>query len=96
MLFAVLIAACAGASGCVMIQSSMLSSRLGAGSPISTSTSDFGYLHLIAPSGLTQAAGANLLSQCASGKMSGVTSELSMRDFILVQYYTVSANAFCN
>lgn len=95
-LHALLLAACAVASGCVMIQSSMLSSRLGAGSPIATSTSDLGYLHLVVPSDLTQTAGANLLSQCASGKLSGVTTQLSMREFIFVQYYTVTANGFCN
>ena len=93
---AVLLAGCVQAYGCVFVQSSSVSDRGGAGNPISASASDLGYLHLIAPQGLTQAALANLLSNCATGKVSGVTTELTMRDFFVVQSYNVSVSGTCS
>ncbi len=83
-------------AGCVFVQTSSISSKIGPGAPISASASDLGYLHLIAPQGLTQTAQANLLSNCASGKVSGVTTELSVRDFFIVQSYDVSVSGTCN
>jgi hypothetical protein len=83
-------------SGCVFMQSSAISDRAGAGNPITADASDLGYLHLYAPQGLTQAALANLLSNCATGKVSGVTTELSMRDFFVVQSYNVSVSGTCS
>ena len=83
------------ASGCVFIRSAAISDRAGAGAPISGTASDYGYLDLIAPSGLTQAAFANMLGSCATGRITGVTSELEVRDFFIVQYYSVSATGSC-
>jgi hypothetical protein len=90
-----LLAACVTASGCVFLQSSSVSDRGGAGAAISASASDIGILHLTAPSGLTQTALANLLGNCATGKVSGVSTELSVRDFFLVQSYNVSVSGTC-
>ena len=91
-----LLAICVSASGCVFVQSSAISERTGAGASISGSASDLGFLHLVAPQGLTQAAFANLLGNCATGKVSGVTTELGVRDFIIVQSYTVSVTGTCS
>jgi hypothetical protein len=82
--------------GCVFVQSSSVSERGGQGNSITASASDFGYLHLIAPQGLTQTALSNLLSNCATGKVSGVTTELQMRDFFFVQSYNVSVSGTCS
>jgi len=82
--------------GCVFMQSSSVSERGGQGNSISASASDLGYLHLVAPQGLTQTALSNLLSNCATGKVSGVTTELQMRDFFFVQSYNVSVSATCS
>ena len=82
--------------GCIFVQSSAISDRGGAGNPIAASASDLGYLHLIAPQGLTQTALSNLLSNCATGKVSGVTTELTMRDFFIVQSYNVSVTGTCS
>jgi len=95
-ILAALLACCVQAYGCVVVESSAISDRAGAGNPISSSASDLGFLRLVAPQGLTQTALANLLSNCASGKVSGVTTELSMRDFIVVQSYNVSVTGVCN
>jgi hypothetical protein len=93
---AALIAGCAQAYGCVFIQTSTISDKGGPGNPISASASDLGYLHLVAPQGLTQTALANLLSNCATGKVSGVTTELTMRDFLIVQSYNVAVTGTCS
>lgn len=95
-LVAAIVAGCALTYGCVFVQSSAISDRAGAGNPISGNASDLGYLHLVAPQGLTQTALANLLSNCATGKVSGVTTELSVRDFFLVQSYNVSVTGTCS
>jgi hypothetical protein len=92
---AVLLAICISASGCVFIRSSAISDRTSAGAPLSGSASDYGYVYLIVPSGLTQAAFANLLGSCATGKVTGVASELIVRDFFIVQYYTVAVTGSC-
>ncbi len=91
-----LLAICVSASGCVFVQSSAISDRAGAGASISGSASDLGFVHLVAPSGLTQAALTNLLGNCATGKVSGVTTELSVRDFFVVQAYSVSVTGTCS
>jgi hypothetical protein len=95
-LVAATLAACAQTYGCVFVQSSAVSDRAGAGNPISANASDLGYLHLVAPQGLTQTALANLLSNCATGKVSGVTTELSVREFLIVQSYNVSVSGTCS
>ena len=93
---AALLAGSVQAYGCVFVQSSAISDRAGAGNPISSSASDLGFLHLVAPQGLTQTALSNLLSNCATGKVSGVTTELSVRDFFIVQSYNVSVSGICS
>ena len=95
-ILAALLAGCVQAYGCVFVESSAISDRAGLGNPITSSASDLGYLHLVAPQGLTQTALANLLSNCATGKVSGVATQLSMRDFFIVQSYTVSVSGVCN
>ena len=82
--------------GCIFVQSSAISDRGGSGNAISGSASDLGYLHLSAPQGLTQTALSNLLSNCATGKVSGVTTELTTRDFFIVQSYNVSVTGTCS
>jgi hypothetical protein len=82
--------------GCVFVQSSAVSERAGLGNPISSNAGDLGYLHLVAPQGLTQTALANLLSNCATGKVSGVTTELTVRDFFIVQSYNVAVTGTCS
>ena len=94
-LIVALLTICVFASGCVYIRSAAISDRAGAGAPITGTASDYGYLELIAPVGLTQAAFANMLGSCATGKVTGVTSELEVRDFFVVQYYSVSATGSC-
>jgi hypothetical protein len=96
LILAAVLAGCVQAYGCVFVQSSAIADRAGAGAPISSNASDYGFVHLIAPQGLTQTALANLLSNCATGKVSGVTTELSVRDFFFVQYYNVSVSGTCN
>jgi hypothetical protein len=87
---------CLVASACVFVNSSAISESTGSGSPVKVEYSDYGILHLIAPSDLTSAANAALVKQCQSGVLSNVQTELSMRDwFLIVQYYTVDATAVC-
>ena len=83
-------------SACIMIQSSTIGGSTGAGSPVSARESDYGLLRLTKPQGLTSAASADLAKQCSSGLVTDVQTQLSMRDwFLLVQYYTVAADAVC-
>lgn len=83
-------------SACVFVQSSAISESNGSGSPVKVEHSDYGILHLMAPSGLTPDANAALVKECQSGVLSDVQTELSMRDwFLLVQYYTVAVTAVC-
>jgi hypothetical protein len=65
------------------------------GNAVSASVSDMGFVDLVAPTGLTHSANQQLATQCSSGKFTDVQNELSMRDFLIVQLYTVSANAVC-
>ena len=95
-ILAALVAGCAQTYGCVFVQSSAIADRSGAGNPITANASDLGFLHLVAPQGLTQTALANLLSNCATGKVSGVTTELSVRDFFVVQSYNVAVSGTCS
>jgi len=90
-----LLVVCMALSGCVVIESSAISERAGGGQTVSTSASDYGVLALSAPYGLTNTANSKLLAQCQSGKTSNVQTELSMRNYILVQVYDVSATGQC-
>jgi outer membrane protein OmpA-like peptidoglycan-associated protein len=83
-------------SACVFIHSSTIGESTGSGSPVTATDSDYGILRLSKPKGLTSAANADLLKQCQSGLLTDVQTQLSMRDwFLIVQYYTVTANAIC-
>ncbi len=83
-------------SACVLIHSGAISESAGGGSAVKSEYSDYGVLHLTAPANLTSSANAALVSQCQSGMLSGVQTELSMRDwFAIVQYYTVTTAAMC-
>jgi hypothetical protein len=83
-------------SACVLIHSSSISASNGSGTAVNAEVSDYGILYLTAPATLTSDANAALIKQCQSGVLSGVQTELSMRDWLLiVQYYTVTATAVC-
>ncbi len=82
-------------SGCVLIESSSITGRPGAGKTVSTSASDFGILGLTLPNALTTTANSQLATQCQNGKLSNVQTELSMRNFIVAQLYDVSVSGVC-
>jgi len=84
-------------SGCIMVSSSAISdsTRGSGGSTATASATDWGILRLTAPQGLTGVANQQLVNACQGGKFTDVQTELSMRDFILAQMYTVSAVATC-
>ncbi len=83
-------------SACVFIQSSTMGATTGKGSPVTATESDYGILRLTKPEGLTSSVNADLLKQCPSGLLTGVRTQLSMRDwFLIVQYYTLAADAVC-
>ena len=87
---------CLLASSCVFIQSSAISESRGGGTAVTTEYSDYGILHLTAPSNLTSSANTELANHCQSGMLSDVQTELSVRDWLLiVQYYTVDTTAVC-
>src|SRR5690348_12582107 len=85
-------------TGCVWIASSSISSsnKTQAGNTATANAQDWGFLHLIAPQGLTGIANQQLASACPSGKFTDVQTELSVRDFFgIAQQYTVSSVAIC-
>jgi outer membrane protein OmpA-like peptidoglycan-associated protein len=83
-------------SACVLIHSSTIGESTGRGSPVSAADGDYGILYLTKPQGLISAANADLAKQCPSGLLTDVQTQLSMRDwFLIVQYYTLAANAVC-
>lgn len=86
---------CLSASGCVCIHSGSISQSAGAGTAVDAESSDYGILHLTVPRTLTSDTNSMLASKCQSGMLSGVTTELTMREWLLIQYYTVDAAAAC-
>jgi hypothetical protein len=86
---------CLSLSACVIIRSSSISESTGNGSKVTAEYSDYGVLHLAAPDTLTSEADAALAKQCQSGLISGVQTELSMREFVIVQYYTIDVAGTC-
>ena len=95
-LFTVAVGACLSLSGCVLIHSSAISGTSGGGSAVTATFSDYGILHLSEPSNLASGANADLIKRCQSGQLTDVQTELSMRDwFLIVQNYTLTANAVC-
>ena len=96
LLIAPLAAAALSLSGCVVMKSSSISDSAGKGNAITAQASDNGYLVLIGPGNVTRTAADQLVNQCASGKVTDVQSELSVRDFLgIVQVYQVDANGVC-
>ena len=91
------LAPCLALSGCIVVESSSISEsgRSAAGNSATASATDWGILRLTVPQGLTGVANQQLVSACAGGKFTDVQTELSMRDFILAQMYTVNAVAVC-
>jgi hypothetical protein len=83
-------------SGCVVLESSSISSRTSTGTPVSASADGWGILRLTTPPGLTGSVSTQLAGGCPSGKFSNAQTELQMRDFILAQLYTVTATAACD
>lgn len=89
---------CLALSGCIWIASSSISdsNKTQAGNTATASAQDWGFLHLVAPQGLTGIANQQLASSCPSGKFTDVQTELTVRDFIgIAQQYEVSAVAIC-
>jgi hypothetical protein len=83
-------------AGCVFLRSSSISEVHGKGAPVSASTSDLGFLHLIEPSNITDASAGKLVVGCPSGRVTDVQTELSVRDFLgIVQDYESDANGVC-
>ena len=89
-------AACLSLSACVVLNSSSISESSGGGSPVMAEYSDYGILHLTAPSTLTANANTALAGKCQSGQLSDVQTELATREwFGIVQYYTITVNGNC-
>ena len=83
-------------NGCIFSMSASISDSAGKGTPVSTSVDDMGYLLLIPPQGMTDRASAQLAGQCASGKLTDVQTELSVRNVLgIVQFYNVKAAGAC-
>jgi hypothetical protein len=82
-------------SACVFIRSGAISESTGGGSAVQSEYSDYGILYLTVPMNLTSSANGALAAQCQSGMLSDVQTELSMRDWLIVQYYTVTTAARC-
>ena len=82
-------------SACVFIHSGAISESTGGGSAVQSEYSDYGILYLTAPTNLTSSANGALAAQCQTGMLSDVQTELSMRDWLIVQYYTVTTAARC-
>lgn len=93
---AIVVAASIALSGCVVIESSSISSRSSTGTPVSASADGWGILRLTTPPGLTGSVNTQLAGGCPSGKFTNAQTELQMRDFLLAQLYTVSATAACD
>lgn len=95
LLSAFVCSACLSLSACVFIHSGAISESTGGGAPVRSEFSDYGILYLTAPTDITSNANAALTSQCQSGRLSNVQTELSVRDWFVVQYYTVTTAAVC-
>ena len=86
---------CVMLSGCVWLRSSSIADRAGSGGQtVRVSQGDYGILHLTTPDGITEAANSQLVSQC-QGKLTNAQTELAMREWILIQWYTVTSTAVC-
>jgi hypothetical protein len=82
-------------SACVFVRSSSISESAGGGSPVHTEYSDYGILYVTAPTSITASANSALAGQCQTGRLTDVQTEMSMRDWLIVQYYTVAAAGVC-
>jgi len=82
-------------SGCFWLRSSAISARAGNGQTRAGIDGRLRQLHLTTPDGITEAANSQLVSQCQGGKVTNAQTELAMREWILIQWYTVSSTAEC-
>jgi hypothetical protein len=84
-------------SGCASIVSNSLSSvRPGAGQYVSTTISATEMLYFQTPDELTpEQARSQLMRECGGNELTGVTTSITKRDFVLFQIYTLRANAIC-
>jgi len=86
---------CVALSACVVLKSSAISDRSGGGGQsVTAEAGDYGILHLTSPDNLTQTASSQLVSKC-QGKLTNVQTELTMREWVIIQWYVVSATAVC-
>jgi outer membrane protein OmpA-like peptidoglycan-associated protein len=88
-------AACVIISGCVLLRSSTIGDRSDNGQTVRARLGEYGIARLTVPEHLTSDVNSKLVAQCPSGILTNVRTELSMRDFIVVQWYTVSGTAIC-
>jgi hypothetical protein len=95
--FGVFGVALAALSGCAVINSSSISGKdkTTKGSTVTAAVDDMGILRLSIPPDLTHKANAALVAQCPKGKLTDVQTELSMREFFVVQLYRISTEAIC-
>jgi hypothetical protein len=89
------VAAMLSLAGCFSVVSSSIENRSADGVVIHGYAHDTTILHLTKPLHLTQTADSALLSQCPSNHMTNVQTELQVRDFFVVQMYTIEATAIC-
>jgi hypothetical protein len=84
-------------TGCASFVSNSLSSvRPGAGKYVSTTVSATEMLYLKAPDEVTpEQARSQLMRECGGNELTGVTTSITKRDFVLFQIYTLRANAIC-
>jgi hypothetical protein len=95
-LVAPMVIAAMALSGCIFLRSSSISDSAGKGNPISAQASDMGYLLLVPPGDVTEAAADQLMNSCPTGKLTDVQTEMNLRNFFsIVQQYTVTANGVC-
>ena len=94
-LLGLVLAICLTVSGCKTLLSSTIMDRSGSGQPVSGVESSFGVLHLTYPQDLTEFTNMDLVRACPSGILTNVTTELKYREWVVFQYYKVSATAIC-
>ena len=94
-LAALAVVICLTVSGCKFLLSSTIMEKTGSGQPVSGVESSFGVLHLTYPQDLTEFTNMDLVRACPSGILTNVTTELKYREWVVFQYYKVSATAIC-
>lgn len=81
-------------SGCVLMTSVSVSEIHPNNSGlVKARVSDYGFLHIDLPPTLNIQ--PELRKQCPNGTINGIQTTLSMREFLLLQYYTITATGYC-